>query len=86
MYKMLDGNYAAVEAMKLAKVKVIAAYPITPQSSISENSVTWWRTGPLTHSISAWSQNTLPCLHRGSSDGRGTRCDRNRIQRSGPYA
>lgn len=36
MYKMLDGNYAAVEAMKLAKVKVIAAYPITPQSSISE--------------------------------------------------
>ena len=46
MYKMLDGNYAAVEAMKLAKVKVIAAYPITPQSSISENSVTWWRTGP----------------------------------------
>lgn len=34
MYKMLDGS-AAVEAMKLAKVKVIAAYPITPQSSIS---------------------------------------------------
>lgn len=36
MYKMLDGNSAAVEAMKLAKVRVIAAYPITPQSSISE--------------------------------------------------
>lgn len=35
-FKMLDGNYAATEAMKMARVKVIAAYPITPQSSISE--------------------------------------------------
>jgi len=35
-YKMLDGNLAAVEAIKMARVKVIAAYPITPQSSISE--------------------------------------------------
>lgn len=33
---MLDGNDAAVEAMKLARVQVISAYPITPQSSISE--------------------------------------------------
>jgi pyruvate ferredoxin oxidoreductase alpha subunit len=35
-YKMLDGNTAAVEAMKMARVQVIAAYPITPQSTISE--------------------------------------------------
>jgi pyruvate/2-oxoacid:ferredoxin oxidoreductase alpha subunit len=35
-FKMLDGNSAAVEAMKLARVKVISAYPITPQSSIAE--------------------------------------------------
>ena len=35
-YKMLDGNAAAVEAMHLADVKVISAYPITPQSSIAE--------------------------------------------------
>ena len=34
--KMLDGNMAAVEGIRLANVKVIAAYPITPQSSISE--------------------------------------------------
>jgi pyruvate ferredoxin oxidoreductase alpha subunit len=34
--KMLDGNAAAVEAMRLAEVKVISAYPITPQSSIAE--------------------------------------------------
>lgn len=33
---MLDGNAAAVQAIKMAKVKVISAYPITPQSSISE--------------------------------------------------
>ena len=35
-FKMLDGNAAAVEAMLLADVKVISAYPITPQSSIAE--------------------------------------------------
>lgn len=34
--KMLDGNGAAAEAMRLARPKVIALYPITPQSSISE--------------------------------------------------
>lgn len=33
---MLDGNGAVAEAMKLAKVSVIAAYPITPQSHIAE--------------------------------------------------
>lgn len=35
-YMMLDGNAAAVEAIKMARVKVISAYPITPQSSIAE--------------------------------------------------
>jgi pyruvate ferredoxin oxidoreductase alpha subunit len=35
-FKMLDGIAAAVEAMCLAEVKVISAYPITPQSSIAE--------------------------------------------------
>lgn len=35
-YMMLDGNEAAVQAIKMAKVKVISAYPITPQSSIAE--------------------------------------------------
>lgn len=34
--KMLDGNGAAVEAARLVKPGVIAAYPITPQSSIAE--------------------------------------------------
>ena len=33
---MLDGNAAATEALKLARVKVISAYPITPQSPIAE--------------------------------------------------
>lgn len=33
---MLDGNGAAAEAMRLARPSVIALYPITPQSSISE--------------------------------------------------
>jgi pyruvate ferredoxin oxidoreductase alpha subunit len=34
--KMLDGNSAIVEAIRLARVQVIAAYPITPQSPIIE--------------------------------------------------
>jgi len=33
---MFDGNGAAVEAIRLARPGVIAAYPITPQSSIAE--------------------------------------------------
>ena len=35
--KMFDGNSAAVEAIRLARPGVIAAYPITPQSSIAEH-------------------------------------------------
>lgn len=35
-FKMFDGNGAAVEAMRLVRPQVIAAYPITPQSSIAE--------------------------------------------------
>lgn len=33
---MLDGNGAASEGLRLARVRVISAYPITPQSPISE--------------------------------------------------
>lgn len=35
-FKMLDGNSAAVEAMKMARIQCISAYPITPQSTIAE--------------------------------------------------
>lgn len=33
---VLDGNAAAAEAFRLARVQVIAAYPVTPQSPIAE--------------------------------------------------
>ena len=33
---MLDGNGAASEALRLVRVQVVSAYPITPQSPISE--------------------------------------------------
>jgi pyruvate ferredoxin oxidoreductase alpha subunit len=33
---MLDGNGAATEAMRLARIKVVSAYPITPQSPVAE--------------------------------------------------
>ncbi|RLE57688.1 MAG: pyruvate ferredoxin oxidoreductase [Thermoprotei archaeon] len=36
MRKVLTGNYAVAEAVKLARAKVIAAYPITPQTTIVE--------------------------------------------------
>lgn len=33
---MLDGNAAAAEALRLARIGVVSAYPITPQSPIAE--------------------------------------------------
>jgi pyruvate/2-oxoacid:ferredoxin oxidoreductase alpha subunit len=36
MRKLITGNHAAAEAAKSANVKVIAAYPITPQSPVVE--------------------------------------------------
>ena len=34
--RMLDGNHAAAEGARLSRVQVIAAYPITPQSPVTE--------------------------------------------------
>ena len=34
--EMLDGNGAAAEALRLARVQVVAAYPIVPQSPLAE--------------------------------------------------
>jgi len=36
MMKMLTGNYASAYGAKLAKAKVVSAYPITPQTTIVE--------------------------------------------------
>ena len=36
MKKVLEGSHAAAEAVRLAKVKVVSAYPITPQTHIVE--------------------------------------------------
>lgn len=35
-YQMLDGNGASVKAMKDARVELVSAYPITPQTTIAE--------------------------------------------------
>src|SRR4030043_519643 len=35
--KILDGNQAAALGAKLSRVQVIAAYPITPQTPVTEN-------------------------------------------------
>lgn len=35
----LTGNHCVAHAVKLARVKVVSAYPITPQTTIVEKSV-----------------------------------------------
>jgi pyruvate/2-oxoacid:ferredoxin oxidoreductase alpha subunit len=36
MKELLTGNYAVAEAVRLARVQLVAAYPITPQTPIYE--------------------------------------------------
>jgi len=43
----MDGNAAAAEAFRLARVQVVAAYPITPQSSIAEGLASFVTKGTL---------------------------------------
>ncbi len=43
----MDGNAAAAEAMRLARIKVVAAYPITPQSPIAEGLAKFCEQGTL---------------------------------------
>lgn len=44
---MLDGNGAATEGMRLARIRVVSAYPITPQSPISEKLADYVTDGTL---------------------------------------
>lgn len=44
---MLDGNRAAAEAAKLCRVQVIAAYPITPQTPLTESLSEFVESGDL---------------------------------------
>lgn len=44
---VITGNEAAATAAKLARVQVVAAYPITPQSSVVENLSKWVESGEL---------------------------------------
>jgi len=45
--KVLSGNYAQSYAALLARVQVISAYPITPQTSIVEKLAEFVATGEL---------------------------------------
>jgi len=45
--KLLDGNRAAAEAAKLCRVQVIAAYPITPQTPLTESLSEFVESGEL---------------------------------------
>src|SRR4030042_1771779 len=45
--RLLDGNQAAAEGAKLSRVQVIAAYPITPQTPLTEALSEFVETGDL---------------------------------------
>ncbi|MFN4132774.1 MAG: pyruvate synthase subunit PorA [Candidatus Hadarchaeales archaeon] len=47
MKEMLDGNEAAAVAAKLARVKVVSAYPITPQTTVVEKLAEFIANGEL---------------------------------------
>ncbi|MCU0596714.1 MAG: pyruvate ferredoxin oxidoreductase, partial [Desulfobacterota bacterium] len=47
MKKLMTGNEAAALAAKMAKPQVIAAYPITPQTSIAEKLASYVAAGEL---------------------------------------
>lgn len=59
-YKMLDGNGAAVEAIRMAKVKVVSAYPITPQSTIAENCRNCATAGNWMQNTYGWNRSIRP--------------------------
>ncbi|MFA5180748.1 MAG: pyruvate ferredoxin oxidoreductase [Syntrophales bacterium] len=48
MKKVLEGSHAVAEAVRLAKVQVISAYPITPQTHIVEILSDYVTTGKMT--------------------------------------
>ena len=43
--QIMTGNSAAAQAVKLCRVQVISAYPITPQSSVTETIANWVEQG-----------------------------------------
>jgi pyruvate/2-oxoacid:ferredoxin oxidoreductase alpha subunit len=47
MRKLMNANYAAAHAAKLCRVEVMAAYPITPQTSIIEKLAEFCDTGQM---------------------------------------
>jgi len=46
-YTVLKGNYAVAHGVRLARVEVISAYPITPQTTIAEKLADMTATGEL---------------------------------------
>ncbi|MFR6332998.1 MAG: hypothetical protein ACLUOI_32335 [Eisenbergiella sp.] len=83
--KMFDGNGAAVEAIRLARPGVIAAYPITPQSSIAEHLADAVAEASR-RNMSVWDPSIRPCLFP-SAPSLPVPCgDSHRFRRSGPDA
>ena len=45
--RIMDGNHAAADAARLSRVQVISAYPITPQTPVTEQLSHWVENGEL---------------------------------------
>lgn len=66
--KALDGNAAAAEGAKLARVQVVAAYPITPQTPIVEQLSSFIENGSLSaRYINVESEHSALCATIGAS-------------------
>ena len=70
MKKVVEGSHAVAEAVRLAKVEVIAAYPITPQTHIVEALSGYCSTGTLNaRFINVESEHSAMAAVIGASSG-----------------
>lgn len=70
MMRVLEGSQAVAEAVRLAKVKVISAYPITPQTHIVEELAKFCADGSLDgHFICVESEHSAMASVIGASSG-----------------
>lgn len=70
--KVLTGNYAAAEAASLCRLDVIAAYPITPQSSVVESLADMVHNGKIdTNMVQVESEHSAMSVVQGAVAGGG---------------
>ena len=70
--KVLTGNYSAAEAAALCRLDLIAAYPITPQSSVVEHLAELVHNGEIDASlVQVESEHSAMSVVQGAAAGGG---------------